>query len=65
MSKHNKANKTNYVMRGRLSQDDMARERVRQAEISGRTKQKEHVTGKMSDRSGAPAPSRSRTGREE
>ena len=65
MSKHNKANKNNYVMGGRLSQDDMARERMHQAEISGRSKQKENVIGKNLDRSGAPEPSHPRSGREE
>jgi len=65
MSKHNKANKNNYDMGGRLSQDDMARERMRQAEISGRSKQKENVIGKNLDRSGAPAPSRPRSAHEE
>jgi hypothetical protein len=65
MSKHNKANKDHYVMGGRLSQDDMARERMHQAEISGRSKRKENVIGKSTTRSGAPAPSRSRTSREE
>ena len=65
MSKHNKANKNNYDMGGRLSQDDMARERVHQAEISGRSKQKENVIGKMSTPSGAPAANRPRKPREE
>ena len=65
MSKHNKANKNNYVTGGRLSQDDMARERMHQAEISGRSKQKENVIGKDLGRSGAPAPSRPRNDREE
>ena len=65
MSKHNKVNKDHYVMRGRLSPDDMARELVRQAEVSGRAKGKENVTAKTRERSGAPAPSRSRSGREE
>ena len=65
MSKHNKANKNNYVMRGRLTPDEMARERMHQGELSGRAKQKENVIGKNLDRSGAPAPSRSRNAREE
>ena len=64
MSKHNKANKNNYVMGGRLSQDDMARERVHQAEISGRSKQKENVIGKMA-KSGEPAANHPRNAREE
>ena len=65
MSKHNKVNKNNYVQGGRLTPDEMARERMNQAEISGRSKQKENVIGKNLDRSGAPAPSPSRNGREE
>jgi hypothetical protein len=65
MSKHNKANRNNYMQGGRLSPDDMARERMHQAEISGRSKQKENVIGKNLDRSGAPGPSQSRNGREE
>ena len=65
MSKQNKANKTNYDAAGRLSTDDMARERMHQAQISGRAKQKENVTGKIRERSGAPAPNRPRSGREE
>jgi hypothetical protein len=31
MSRHNKVNKTNYVQAGRLTPDDMARERMKQA----------------------------------
>jgi hypothetical protein len=64
MSKHNTANKNHYVMGGRLSQDDIARERVHQAEISGRSKQKENVTGRMR-KSGEPAANHPRNAREE
>lgn len=46
MSKHNKVNKSNYVQGGRLTPDDMARERKRQAEISSHAKGKERVTAK-------------------
>ena len=46
MSKHNKANKNNYVQGGRLTPDEMARERINQAQISGRAKSKENVIGK-------------------
>ena len=46
MSKQNKANKSNYIQGGRLTPDDMARERVKQAQISGRSKGKENVSGK-------------------
>jgi len=61
MSKQNKANKTNYVQGGRLTPDDMARERKKQAEISSHAKGKERVTAKASPR-GA---SRPRSEREE
>lgn len=46
MSKHNKANKNNYIQGGRLTPDEMARERINQAQISGRAKSKENVSGK-------------------
>ena len=46
MSKQNKVNKSNYVQGGRLTPDDMARERKRQAEISSHAKGKERVTAK-------------------
>ena len=52
MSKPNKVNKTNYVQGGRLTPDDMARERKRQAEVSAHAKGKERVTGKAP---GSPA----------
>jgi len=48
MSKENKANKSNYVQAGRLTPDDLARERVKQGEGS---KEMEHPTGK-----GGPIP---------
>jgi hypothetical protein len=50
MSKQNKANKGNYAQAGRLSQDDMARERVRQAEVSAHAKGKENITGHAQER---------------
>lgn len=62
MSRHNKANKNNYSQAGRLSQDDMARERVNQGEMS-HSKGKENVTGKV--RSGEPESNRPRNAREE
>ncbi len=65
MSKHNKVNKSNYDQGGRLTPDEMARERINQAQLTGRSKQKENVIGKMNDRSGAPESSRSRTEPEE
>ena len=64
MSKHNKANKNNYSQGGRLTPDEMARERMQQAQISGRTKADEKVTGRA-HRSGAQEPSRPRSAPEE
>jgi hypothetical protein len=50
MSKPNKANKNNYNQAGRLTPDDLARERKRQAEVSAHAKGKEQV------RASAPYP---------
>ena len=50
MSKHNKVNKSNYDQAGRLTPDELARERVRQAEISGHAKGKENFIGKSRER---------------
>jgi len=47
MSKPNKVNKTNYVQRGRLTPDELARERIRQGEVSSHAKGKENVIGKI------------------
>ena len=65
MSKHNKVNKSNYDQGGRLTPDEMARERIRQAEVSGRAKGKENVIGKSPDRPDAPASNRPRSAPEE
>ena len=64
MSKQNKVNKNHYDQAGRLTPDDMARERMRQAEVSGNAKGKEHVTGKQPQRD-APGSSRPRSAPEE
>ena len=48
MSKPNKANKNNYNQAGRLTPDELARERKRQTEVSA------HAKGR--DRLSAPAP---------
>ena len=61
MSRHNKVNKTNYTQRGRLTPDDMARERMNQSQ-KGRAK--ENVTGKARS-SAERAPSRPRSAPEE
>jgi hypothetical protein len=65
MSKHNKANKDHYVQRGRLSQDDMARERINQAQVSSGSKGKENVTGKARSKRDVPGPTPRRSAREE
>jgi hypothetical protein len=50
MSRHNKVNKDAYVQRGRLTPDEMAQERMKQAQVSGRAKGKENVIGKAPSR---------------
>jgi len=47
MSKHNKANKNNYVQGGRLTPDEMARERMKQGQMTGRGRSTENVTGQV------------------
>lgn len=64
MSKQNKVNKNNYVQDGRLTPDEMARERMNQAQISGRAKGKENVIGKTRTRD-EPGPTPRRTARGE
>ena len=65
MSKHNKVNKSNYVQGGRLSQDDMARERVKQAQVSGHAKGGENLSGKIWETNAAQAPNPPRSEHEE
>lgn len=64
MSKQNKVNKNNYVQGGRLTPDEMARERVNQAQVSGRAMGKESISGKAPDAGGGRASSRPRSRRE-
>jgi hypothetical protein len=64
MSKRNKANKDHYMQAGRLSQDEMARERMNQAQVSARAKSKENVIGKIPEHDGQ-ASSRPRSAPEE
>ena len=54
MSRHNKVNKNNYVQDGRLTPDEMARERMKQGETTGRAKSKENVIGKTRPAADAP-----------
>lgn len=65
MSKQNKVNKDHYVQGGRLTPDEMARERMRQAQASPRARGNEHVNAKPRARNAAPAPTPRRTSREE
>ena len=65
MSKPNNVNKNHYVQAGRLTPDDMARERVKQAQVTRGPKNTESVTGKAPARPAAPASTRRRSGREE
>ena len=63
MSKQNKVNKSNYDQGGRLTPDDLARERMKQGEQS-RAQEKTNVIGKVRS-SSAQAPTRPQTAREE
>lgn len=64
MSRQNKVNKTNYVQGGRLTPDDMARERMNQGAATGRAKSQENIIGKARA-SAERASIRRRTVREE
>jgi len=61
-----KFNKVNpfYTQRGRLTPDDIARERMRQAEVSGRSRVREKMTAK-SRQHGERGASRPRSAPEE
>ena len=59
MSKPNKANKNNYNQAGRLTPDDLARERQKQTELSSHAKGKERITGKINPGGRASTPRRS------
>jgi hypothetical protein len=64
MSKPNKANKTNYTQAGRLTPDDMARERLKQEQAVPPTDQA-HITGKTPPIPGEWEPNRPRSAPEE
>jgi hypothetical protein len=53
MSKPNKANKSNYIQAGRLTPDDMARERMSRSTIPRTSKRQERAVGRASS---APLP---------
>jgi hypothetical protein len=65
MSKHNKANKNNYDQAGRLTPDEMARERMKQGDLTRRPGDHERVTGKMRSPTGGRESSRPRSERDE
>jgi hypothetical protein len=65
MSKHNKVNKTNYDQRGRLTPDELARERARQIHVAGAQRRFSERTKLVTGTRGAPASTRDRTAREE
>jgi hypothetical protein len=65
MSKPNKVNKTNYVQRGRLTPDELARERNRQGEMSSYSKSKEHIIGRIPSRPSERESTRPRNENEE
>ena len=64
MSKQNKVNKTNYDQAGRLTPDDMARERKRQVD-SAQLKQKDRLRSKAGPDARARGASRPRSAPEE
>lgn len=63
MSRQNKANKNNYSQRGRLTPDEIARERMNQNRVTARVKEKD-VIGKAPT-SGEQEPNRPRSAPEE
>ena len=64
MSKHNKVNKNNYDQAGRLTPDDMARERKKM--MTANQSDAARITGKASEpRRDEPASSPDRSEREE
>lgn len=64
MSRLNKANTNNYTQQGRLTPDEMARERKNEAEVSSRPTAKQTLIGKAHSR-GERVPSRPRSAPEE
>jgi hypothetical protein len=65
MSKHNKVNKSNYDQGGRLTPDEMARERMKQAEAGGRAREHDHPSGTKGPIPGERESSRPRSAPEE
>jgi hypothetical protein len=65
MSKQNKVNKTNYDQAGRLTPDELARERARQIHVAGAQRKFSERAKQATGKRGAPASTRDRTEREE
>ena len=65
MSKHNKANKSNYIQAGRLTPDELAREHKKQTEISSHAKGKERISVTAPEPRAEQDESRPRSEREE
>jgi hypothetical protein len=64
MSRQNKVNKDNYTQSGRLTPDEMARERTHQ-EMRGQARTKDNIIWKTRSTPAARGSTRRRTGREE
>jgi len=65
MSKHNKANKSNYIQAGRLTPDELAREYKKQTEVSSHAKGKERISATAPKPHAEQDESRPRSEREE
>lgn len=65
MSKHNKVNKSNYDQGGRLTPDEMARERMKQGEFGSASLHDHHPSGTHQPIPGEREPSRPRSAPEE
>jgi hypothetical protein len=61
MSRINKVNPGNYTQQGRLTPDDAARERGKQAETHGRVKDSDHLVEKKGPIPGEPESNRPRS----
>jgi hypothetical protein len=65
MSRRNKVNKDSYTQAGRLTPDDMARERTQQESIRGHARPQENIIWKTRSSAGAQGSTRRRSEREE
>jgi len=65
MSKQNKVNKSNYDQGGRLTPDELARERMKQAETGGRASQVDRPIGRKGPIPGERESTRPRSAPEE